>query len=228
MVKYFSHLSKFLYKVVAVGLLTSQLLACASRPPYAIKVHSAEGDVVVTKVAFVTGDIDDGSATDFAKQMEATKSLPGPRLIIINSRGGYIGSGLKILASIMREKAEGVPIVCIVDHKAMSMAFVIYSQCDLRFATAGSMLLFHNGALSKEDMPDHVRLTADVLREMADDLSATDMLLGEMEAKALGLSVENFNLLARQEMTLPAEFLMAKGFIATLVTIEPIQNEPKK
>lgn len=73
-------------------------------------------------------------------------------ILEINSPGGYVDAGFKLAREI---ETSPIPVVCVVDGEAMSMAFYILQSCDTRIMTARSQLMLHrpksNPGLIDED-----------------------------------------------------------------------------
>lgn len=63
--------------------------------------------------------------------------------IVINSPGGYVTVGLRIISTIEHVKAQGITVRCFVPEYAASMAFQILLHCSERHALDMSQLLFH-------------------------------------------------------------------------------------
>lgn len=91
----------------------------------------------------------------------------------INSNGGGIFTGLDFIQYLDELKKDGVRITCVVDHRAISMAFVILqAACDERLATDRALFLAHNGSVkseggTKEDLEEDVDLLATLNENMA-------------------------------------------------------------
>ena len=75
---------------------------------------------------------------DFANMTDDS----APRVLIVNidSGGGSVYDGYVI--SDILERTD-VPVICIVDHSAMSMAMFILQSCELRISTPRSSFMVH-------------------------------------------------------------------------------------
>lgn len=71
------------------------------------------------------------------------KSNKDPIYIILDSPGGSVLAGAKILDYIRASKA---PVHCVVDNFAASMAAMILQNCDKRYASPSSVIMFHNAS----------------------------------------------------------------------------------
>lgn len=63
--------------------------------------------------------------------------------LIIDSRGGEVASGFRIINAMKLAKARGVKFVCFVPTVAASMAMHILSECNIRYAFEYTLLLWH-------------------------------------------------------------------------------------
>lgn len=63
--------------------------------------------------------------------------------VYINSNGGSVPVGNIVKKTLSRLKKSGVKIECVVDGKAMSMAFSTLEVCDRRIVQKDSNLMFH-------------------------------------------------------------------------------------
>lgn len=79
---------------------------------------------------------------DFILQSNSV-STTKPIFIILDSPGGSVLAGAKILDYI---KASKAPIHCVVDNFAASMAAMILENCDKRYASPSSIIMFHNAS----------------------------------------------------------------------------------
>lgn len=189
-------------------------------PTRALAVHvkaDAIGlDLTTLKVASIEKEIMPNLAEDFAKQVFDTLKLPGDRVIVINSNGGSVDEGEKILHTIQAERAGGTRIVCIVTHEAHSMAFNILTQCDVRLAVAKSIMLVHK---IRRISPCE-GCTAKLLRQWANDLDKSDEPYRQANRKAMGLSLEDYDLLADNETIWTAKTLLTRKYLHALATYE--------
>mgnify|MGYP006101333907 CR=1 FL=1 len=69
--------------------------------------------------------------------------------IYIDSNGGDVESGLKIVKMMKYLQTENIKIKCIA-NKAMSMAFHIFQHCDERLVTQNSVLMQHEMSIHLE------------------------------------------------------------------------------
>lgn len=86
----------------------------------------------------------------------------------INSPGGLLNDGMIFVHNMRDAQRLGVRFVCVVDGIAMSMALIIFSECDKRYATFGSSLMWHS-------------ISTFVMNQM--NTASTSKLLAFMQAK---------------------------------------------
>jgi ATP-dependent Clp protease protease subunit len=70
----------------------------------------------------------------------APEKRPSAIVFEINSPGGEVDAGFDLTKAIERSP---VPVLCIVDGEADSMAFYVLQSCTARFMTPRSSLMFH-------------------------------------------------------------------------------------
>lgn len=90
-----------------------------------------------------------------------------PINIVINSSGGSVFTGNTILQAIATVQAKGTRVNCVVTRFAASMAFIIFNECNNRYALPNSLLLWHAPRISYMGL-----LTPDILKPMYDQLAA--------------------------------------------------------
>lgn len=163
------------------------------------------------KVAHVVGEIDDDSRAVFLQEMKTTESLKGQRVILIDSPGGSVSSGNAMIEAIEREKAAGTKVTCIVTHIAASMAFNLLTHCTTRIADKDALLLFHKIEIGGR-IPG-VRMTARNLRKIAAELDEIDDLFRVPNAKALGMSLQEYDFYADLETVWGPNILLRIGYL---------------
>jgi ATP-dependent protease ClpP protease subunit len=83
-----------------------------------------------------------------AKLKKLVKAGAKEVVILIDSPGGTLRDGQHFIDMMHDAQQYGTKFTCIVDGKAMSMALIIFSECDIRYATFGSKLMWHSIALA--------------------------------------------------------------------------------
>lgn len=171
----------------------------------------AEEITATPKVAHAYGVIDDQSAAAFLKEMQETAAIDGERVIMIDSPGGSVTAGIDMIDAVEQEKATGVHVTCIVRHVAASMAFNLLTHCDTRIADQGAMLLFHKIEIGGR-IPG-IRMTAQNLRKIADELDDLDLRFSIPNAAALGFTPSQYNFYADHETIWDASVLKRLGYL---------------
>lgn len=129
-------------------LLSSMLLLFSScifsvpnayaEEPNLVKIHSLVGAVDEDTVTPIIFDILNVMRTPIDKR-------PSGLIIEINSGGGSVDAGLGLVRAI---EASPVPVMCIVNGEAASMAFYILQSCNIRAMTSSSILMWHSVSLT--------------------------------------------------------------------------------
>jgi ATP-dependent protease ClpP protease subunit len=171
------------------------------------------------KVAHITGMIDRESASNFVLEMINTARLPGDRIIIINSPGGFVDEGKVMLDEIRREQRQGTRVVCLAVEHASSMAFNILTNCDIRLAASGAEMLVHKIAINYL-LPTDGRITSKVLRRVADEMDKNEEVFRRANAAAMRLTVEYYDFFADRETRWTAETLYERGYLHGLIQPE--------
>ena len=91
------------------------------------------------------GEVNDAMATKvilgiLLAPMGPEKTRPDGIIIDIDSGGGDFDAGFEIVKAI---EASPIPVICVVDGQADSMAFYILQSCDQRVMTRRSSLMWH-------------------------------------------------------------------------------------
>lgn len=132
------------------------------------------------------GVVDEDSVRD---ALQAFAAMPARNItLVLDSPGGYVDSGLKLLTGMRLLQSQGYTFRCLVTGMAASMAFGVLAQCDTRYALEFSGLLWH---------PIRTRgprsITADQAKELADALRYYEAPLKAMLQASLGGDSDWFN-----------------------------------
>lgn len=183
-----------------------------------VPMQTSASDVLATaKVAHVTGVIDEDSKTAFLKEMADTADLAGGRLVVIDSPGGSVAAGQEMIDAIDAEKDAGIKITCVVKEVAASMAFNLLTHCDVRIADAKAILLFHKIEIGGS-IPG-VRMTARNLRRIAEQLDGYDEPYRQANAKALGMTIEEYDWYADHETFWEPSVLARLGYLTGIIKL---------
>ncbi len=166
-------------KLLAILLSVLMMLpACA---------HAQSGAVppTVLKIKF-TADIDDASAEELEAAFKVVaESKPDAVVIVIDSPGGSLQAGWKIIKIL---RASPVPVHCIVDGEADSMAFVMLQACTSRGMTGESRLLAHQPYVRLGGEPVHINELKSLLNNMVALAEQIDVLC----ANRMGITVDEY------------------------------------
>ena len=114
-----------------------------------VSVVPAESELLEKRVLFLSGEINEESAEKFLKQIMLTKGT-GDVLLVINSPGGEIASGLTII-NAMESAPFKVQTHCL--SKCYSMAAVVFAcGTGKRTMSPHSKLMFHEPLISGRGM----------------------------------------------------------------------------
>ncbi len=167
------------------------------------------------KVAYVQGEINALTAFQFEVQMRSTEGFEGDRLIVIDSPGGDVQAGNLMIGLIDKEELEGTKVVCVVLHDASSMAFNLLTHCTVRLALQGSLMVVHKIAMTEP--PALERMTAKNLRRLADDMDRQDAPFRQDNAKAMGLTLPDYDRYADNETEWTAAELYRRGYLQAIL-----------
>lgn len=175
--------------------------------------------LTTAKVVVISGDIQRGSKLEYERQMFNTLALPGHRLIIIKSTGGYSSEGQGIIDLMAYEQTYGVKMICVADETAYSMAFNILSRCDVRFATPNTTLVFHSVAFVSLDGRGE-RLTPARLRKVADDLEKDDNVFKAVNMKALHMTNKDYDMYSANDHEWTVDALIKRKYLHGVVLLK--------
>lgn len=103
----------------------------------------AKAEPVKSEIIHVDGQINDDMVVPFVTALDE-QIKTGSVVIEINSPGGAVDAGFMMVKAI---EAAPVPVVCIVDGEAASMAMYLLQACDVRVMTTRSILMIHSVAM---------------------------------------------------------------------------------
>lgn len=173
--------------------------------------------VNTVKISHVYGEITEDMSSAFLIEMLSTASLPGLRIIFIDSPGGDVVAGQSIINMIEIEKKAGVQMVCAVTGMAASMAFNILTHCDVRMATPKSRLLFHKVAINP---PPFMRLTAPVMLKIIKQMEAIDAVFDKDNAAAMHISQWEYEQEAEKEQFTSKSVLLQRGYLQYIIDLK--------
>lgn len=132
-------------RIAATLLVLLQSSTCFATP----KAHPSKYTVV--SLSLVTQVSAESATALIAGIEDANEPLFGSKadsiLLVIDSPGGSVPDGIRISRAIEESK---VPVVCVVDVEAASMAAYILESCQVRLITKRSSIMIHEPAMSGE------------------------------------------------------------------------------
>ena len=131
----------------------------------------------VSMSIILSGPVRLESLTDIENQLQ---NHSGGRVnLVINSPGGDVEVGKKLMAKIQRLKK---PIDCVVTGEAMSMAFIMLTICTNRYTLATAQFLVHDVRMQYQ----YTVLTEQELERDLIDLKATNQWQKQLIKDSLG------------------------------------------
>lgn len=197
--------------------LTILLLLLAPGNAYAFHVKSAAAGLNFNtdKVATVSGMINNDVVDRYEAQLSTTAALPGPRVVLIDSQGGYVDSGVVLIQMMEIEKALGTRQVCIVVGAASSMAFNLLTHCDVRLSVASAHMTVH-----KMEGWSGGRHTSRNLRQVADDLDREDEPYRQANSKAMHLTLRQYDRYADAETAWTPQQLLKLHYLDGIIKVK--------
>lgn len=201
--------------------ITAVFLSCfLSLSASAIQLNCSPphpGLAAPVKIAHITHPVTPESAINFTEEVLSTLSIPGPRLILIDSPGGEIEAGDAIIKTMKAEKSAGILQICFVHRYAASMAFNIFTHCDVRLASPNARFVAHAVAISEIDCRTR-RCTAKRLSEYVREAIIADRQYRRDNAKALGLSPAEYDIFADGEYVWTVDRLLKLHYLHGICT----------
>jgi ATP-dependent protease ClpP protease subunit len=117
----------------------------------------------LSMAVFLTGTIQPSTVFDIENQLQ--KHEGGRITLVVNSQGGSVESGRKIMDLLKNKKK---PIDCVVTGAAASMAFTILTLCDTRYSLPTSFFLVHDVRIQYQ----YVVLTVQEMEQELQELKA--------------------------------------------------------
>lgn len=117
-----------------------------------------------------------------------------PIYLDIDSPGGSVLEGLRVIRAIEKAQYRGVPIICTVDGMAASMAMHILGSCSQRYAYRTSILMWHPASIGIM-----ARVTEEDAHRLATQLKLLTHYLDEKLRLSLRLSKETYMFYYRGE-----------------------------
>lgn len=186
------------------------LLAALGFGAGAVKAYNTnEPHLNPNRTVVVAGEI--GPQTNPAVlQLGVLSRSRGTVTVLIDSYGGRVPDGLKLIAQVENNKAAGNSVECVILNDSASMASWLFLHCSKRYMVPMAKLLFHQARTGVVGV-----YTEDGLRSVADKLREIDAQLLADFIKATGWTEERARVLFKQEKFLSTEECVAGLKIAT-------------
>lgn len=194
--------SSYTRKSVSRSIIMSFILLALVGCSESIELNSAN-------LINLRGPINELSVNDVIEKMVL---FDGSVLYIyINSPGGSVLQGMKIIDQIEALKKEGVEVNCIADYSA-SMAFVILQTCSRRYATKSSVLMQHQMSLGVEGNIHYINSYIDYVNHINLDLI-------EMQSERIGLTCEEFDKKIMNDWWISGNHATKMNVVDELITV---------
>lgn len=141
-------------------------------------------DMTGTRLIRIEGQVGPDIMASAIKMDELSSASKEPINIVINSPGGSVFAGIQMVEAIHIAQNRGVKVRCAVSTMAASMAFIILSECDERYAFSNSLLLFHPASVGIM----FGVLRAEQARAIAEDLEAINDDMSDLMKAAMGVN----------------------------------------
>ncbi len=166
--------------------------------------------VLDENTVYLFGEVDDysvGKAVNKIKQLQNKLLKPKEIFLLIDSPGGYVSSGRKLIRTI---RTSPIPVTCFIDGLAASMAAMIFETCHKRLVGEDSVLMFHEAAGSFRGEFNHVKsMTAFIFRYVQE--------MEEEVAKKLGMTMEVYRIHATNQLWLTGTRAVEMGGADSLI-----------
>lgn len=153
----------------------------------------------------------DNAKTVIVGLMLADMNPQKPQAVVIDidSGGGEFDAGFAIVKAI---EASTIPIICVVDGEASSMAFYILQSCDTRVMTSRSTLMWHSVSLA--GMPVNAT-NIDGLRQRLDVMNAAS--LAHVSKKLKIAPAEVASKIERHDWWMASQEALAVGAVDSVI-----------
>jgi ATP-dependent Clp protease protease subunit len=202
-------------RCLALLALASLSVGCATgahaAPPGAGGAKSPVGNPVVIndRVVEISGGVNfDGMKKAQKAVLEFAAQGDEPIWFRINSPGGSVDAGL-ILVDTM--KAVSAPIHCVVESAAYSMAAIILTFCDKRYAMPHATIMLHEASYGMTGEDPSIRSRHDFLTRYLDRMHVEI-------AKNIGMDLKKYRERIRDAWWLLADEAKAANIVEDVVT----------
>lgn len=180
------------------GFPTSNLVAPAVKMEFTGPVNSQSAGALIMAI----------------ESLNARVEPPSAIYLEINSPGGGIDSGFLVSKAIEQSK---VPVVCIVDGMAASMAFYILQSCHVRAMTPRSIIMIHRSKIGADMVGQ-----ADIF-SIAGELAARDQgIIEHIAARMKTPKSEISSKIAQGDWWMSAESALAAGAVDIILPVSEV------
>ncbi len=141
-----------------------------------------EAKLAEKRILFLEGEINDDMANEFSKSVAYLCEKKDPIKIVLNSRGGEVGAGLKICDTIAGCPSP-ISIYCF--GQAFSMGAIVFESCKgKRYMVGHSKLMLHQPSVlwgSRQNVSE--------IDALSKDLKEKEQVLLEIVSKRTGISL---------------------------------------
>lgn len=192
-------------------ILVALLFLVASLTPTA-RADQQPAQPVVASLR-IEGFINDETVKSFEQHLVAAAAANAQTVrVLINSPGGEVDAGMRIARYLERIP---VPVTCIVDGEAASMAFIILQSCQFRVATARATLMTHEPL---QMVTTDTYLTMSRMRELLDELRVLSAMFEQhLLARAKVSRAEYRRHVVNRNWWMTPEEALAAGFIDVII-----------
>jgi len=181
-------------------ILLSAMIMMVSMTAFAkpMSEYNEEKTIVIkpSETGYVKGVITSQSSKKIIRYLNERRDAKKNAFLVIDSNGGSVVAGLRILRAMDEVKSETTRVHCAVKGHAISMAFAILSNCDVKVADPHSVLMFHNVRLF---LQFYVLRAVDAKR-LFENLERFDTHLAALIAPVLGIDLKKYKKLADDEI----------------------------
>ena len=148
------------------------------------------------ETGYVVGVVNHRMSKRIVSYLNKRRDAKQDAFLVIDSNGGSVTAGLRILRAMDEVKSLTTRVHCAVRGHAISMAFAILSNCDTRIADKHSILMFHNVRLFLQ----FYTLRAVDAKRLYENLERFDTHLASLIAPVLGIDLKKYKKLADNEI----------------------------
>ena len=188
----------FLFLASVLSCLTSATVA----PPVTITLSHDNHAALIGEVNTETVN----------EVIETMHQINQPEILLyINSPGGLVFEGDKLMAYMDYRQQTGTQITCIA-QMAHSMAFSIMQKCDLRLVTASTMMMQHQISLGSYGELAKVNNYLQLINQVSKRLN-------QQAAKRIGVSLEEFEKRVQQDWWSYGENIVKENIADSLAIV---------